>query len=101
MDLHLQSTLSFREKALIKSFTYKTPTTLSMDSEYTGNLECPLVAIFSINSSSGVERDKKSTSMRGIITSFTEVSDKSSIPFIISRFSSFKISSCSTSLLLE
>src|SRR5574344_1558466 len=79
---------SWRENAAIKSFTYKTPTTLSMEPLYTGNREWPLAVTFCKSSSCGVSIEMKSTSMRGTMTSFTEVSERSSTPLIMSFFSS-------------
>src|SRR5574344_1440636 len=79
---------SWRENAAIKSFTYKTPTTLSREPLYTGNPEWPLAVTFCKSSSSRVSIEMKSTSMRGTITSFTEVSERSSTPLIMSFFTS-------------
>ena len=79
---------SWRARTAIMSFTYNTPTTLSIEVEYTGNLEWPLSVTFCKSSSWGVPRAIKSTSMRGTITSFTVVSDKSLTPSIMSFTSS-------------
>src|SRR5574344_2159007 len=81
-------TCSWRENAAIKSFTYRTPMTLSMDPLYTGNREWPLAVTFCKSSSGGVSMEMKSTSIRGSMTSFTDVSERSSMPLIMSFFSS-------------